>query len=91
MAGLVKRVDGAQVKVAERNRKLADLVAEACSQEAHDDASTHSRQLRPLHVLDKRKALKRVRCNPELSFCRASRPASSVSGGIVVIHVITCS
>lgn len=51
-----------QVKVAERNKKLEQIVDEACSSEAVQNSSSHSRQLRPLHVLDfKRREIMRVR------------------------------
>ncbi len=53
-----------QVKVAERSKKLEQLVDEACSADAVQDVSSHGRQLRPLHVLDfKRREIKRVRLN----------------------------
>ena len=50
-----------QVKVAERNKKLEQIVDEACSSEALGDSSNRGRQLRPLHVLDfKRREITRV-------------------------------
>ncbi|BDA44043.1 Serine/threonine-protein kinase SAPK3 [Coccomyxa sp. Obi] len=49
------------VKVAERNKRLEQLVDEACSAEALQDISSHGRQLRPLHVLDfKHREIKRL-------------------------------
>lgn len=51
-----------QVKEAERNKRLEQLVDEACSAEALEDISSHGRQLRPLHQLDfKHRNIKRVR------------------------------
>jgi hypothetical protein len=71
------------VKVAERDAKLAQMVAEACSDQAHRDASSHGRQLRPLHVLDtQRKQMKRVTCpSAPLSFsdCHVLRTIRSWS------------
>lgn len=48
--------------MAERLKKLELIVDAACSSEALKDSSSHTRQLRPLHVLDfKRREITRVR------------------------------
>ena len=51
--------------MAERNKKLEQIVDEACSSEAVQNSSSHGRQLRPLHVLDfKHREITRVRPCP---------------------------
>lgn len=51
-----------QVKEAQRAKQLGEMVDQACSAEAHEEASTHGRQLRPLHAIPgQRKQLMRVR------------------------------
>lgn len=49
------------MKEAQRAKQLEEMVEQACSNEAYEEASTHGRQLRPLHVIPgQRKQLMRV-------------------------------
>jgi hypothetical protein len=41
-----------QAKADARGHEIERIVDEACSRKAFDEASTHGRQLRPLHVID---------------------------------------